>query len=117
MNLFPSVPLQAASPQGGSGMSFYLMLAVLGLIWFFLVIRPQQQRQKKHESSLGAAEKGDHVVTSGGLHGKIAGVGDSDFMVEIASLKGGGSVRVKIDKKHIERVTKPGDVKKEGEGS
>ena len=112
MNFIPGWPLQAAEPQPGIDMSFYLMLAGVGLVWFFLVIRPQNQRQKDHEASLKSAEKGDQVITSGGIRGKIVSVGDDDFSVEIASLKGGGSVKVQIVKSRIESVSKPGDVAK-----
>ena len=109
MNGFPALPLQAAQPQAGGDIPFFMMLIAIGLVWFFLVIRPQQQRQKKHESKLASAEKGDRVITTGGLCGRIVGVGDDEFSVEIATLKGGGSVKVQIAKDRIESVTKPGE--------
>jgi preprotein translocase subunit YajC len=116
--LATAVTLQAA-PSQGLDFGFFIMLAALGAIWFFLVLRPQQKRQKDHDSALKAAVKGDQVVTAGGLHGKIAAVGESTFTLEIASLKGGGSVRVEVDKTRIETVSKGGEQKagKGGGGS
>jgi preprotein translocase subunit YajC len=113
-----AVTLQAA-PAQGPDFSFFIMLAALGGIWFFLVLRPQQKRQKEHEASLKAAEKGDKVVTAGGLHGRVAAVGEGTFTLEVATIKGGGSVRVEVDQARIERVEKGADAKpaKGGAGS
>lgn len=107
MTLYPSLPLQAASAQGGGGIPFFVPMILIGLIFWFLVIRPQNRSQKQHEEALKTAGKGDHVVTRGGLHGKVSSVDDDTFVVEVASVKG-SPVKLTVDKKSVDRLTKAG---------
>ena len=70
--------LFAMAPQGGEGggsglVSTLIMFGAIFLIFYFMIIRPQQKRSKEREKMLSNLEKGDKVVTSGGLHGIIAG--------------------------------------------
>ncbi len=99
--------MQAAAPGAGGPDLFIPMMLGIGLIWFFLVIRPQNQRQKAHDESLKTAKKGDVVVTSGGLHGKIVSVGENEVGVEIGKVKGGAGVQVQISKNRIESIGSP----------
>jgi len=99
--------LQAAA--GGPDMGFFMMLGAIFLIFYFLVIRPENKRRKQHEEALKKAEKGDAIVTNGGLHGKITGETDDVLTVEIATLRGGDRVRVKVDRSAVASVTKGGD--------
>lgn len=92
------IDLQAS---GGPDYSFFVMMGAIFLIFYFLVIRPQSQRQKQHEEALKKAEKGDQVVTSGGIHGRILAVADDAFTVEIAK-----GVKVKVERARIDRLTK-----------
>jgi preprotein translocase subunit YajC len=103
MSWIPSLPMQAAPSAGGPDLFLPMMLGI-GLIWYFMVIRPQNQRQREHEGSLKAAKKGDHVVTAGGLHGKVVSVGEDDLGVEIGKVKGGGAVTVQVSKARIESI-------------
>lgn len=105
MNTLPVVALLQAEP-GGFDASFFIMMGSIFFIFYFLVMRPQQKRQQEHDSKLKQAEKGDQVVTSGGLHGKIVGTSDDVLTLEIASLKGGEKVRVRIERSRLESVTK-----------
>jgi preprotein translocase subunit YajC len=99
--------LQAApAPAGGGLVEFLMPMVLIFLIFYFLVIRPQQRRQRDHENLLKSIERGDTVVTSGGQHGKVTGVTDDVLTIEIASLKGGERVRVKQDRSKIDRVEK-----------
>jgi preprotein translocase subunit YajC len=116
MNPFSTLPFQAAQSQGGGGMMFYVMLAAIGLIWFFLVIRPQNQRQKGHDDALKSAGKGDQVITTGGLHGKITAVGEDTFTLDVATFKGRGAVEVTVSKSKIESFVKPDEKKAEATG-
>ena len=102
------VLLQAAIPGASILDSVLFPLGIMLLIFFFLVIRPQQKRQKEHDAMLKSAEKGDAIVTSGGLHGKVTGVTDDVLTVEIASLKSGDRVRVKVNRSSVSGVTKSG---------
>lgn len=92
--------------EGGAGPLLQLMPFVLILgIFYFLLIRPQQRQQKEREKMLRSLERGDEVVTSGGLHGVITGLSEDVLTVEIANLKG-ERVRVKVDRARIERRRK-----------
>lgn len=60
-------------------------LVVLFVVFYFLLIRPQQKRQKEHKNMLGALSRGDEVVTQGGIAGKVIELDDSFVSVEIAT--------------------------------
>jgi len=96
------VPLQAAE---SSPFSMLVPMGLIFLIFYFLLIRPQQKRQREQEQMLKAIEKNDAVVTAGGLHGKVVGVADDVLTLEIAVLKG-ERVRVKVSRAKVESVTK-----------
>jgi preprotein translocase subunit YajC len=94
------VPLQAESQSSPLGM--LVPMAAIFLIFYFLLIRPQQRKQKDHENLLKALGKGDRVVTSGGIHGVVTGVSEDVLTLEIANLKG-ERVRIKVDRGRIDR--------------
>lgn len=97
--------------QGGGGTSPLVQLmpfVLIFLIFYFLLIRPQQRQQKEREQMLRSLERGDEVVTAGGVHGVITGIADDVLTVEIANLKG-ERVRVKVDRARIERRKKKGE--------
>jgi len=96
--------LQAA-PDGASPFGMLVPMLLIFLIFYFLLIRPQQRRQREQETLLKGLEKGDDVVTAGGLHGKIVGVTDDVLTIEIAALKG-ERVRVKVSRSKIETASK-----------
>lgn len=75
----------AASPAGVLGNPIVPLIMMVG-IFYFLMIRPQQQASKKHKEMLSAVRRGDKVVTSGGLVGKIVKVpeGGDEVIVEVA---------------------------------
>ena len=98
------VPLQAAAEP--SPLSMLVPMGLIFLIFYFLLIRPQQRRQREQEQLLKAIEKNDHVITAGGLHGKVVGIADDVLTVEIAALKG-ERVRVKVSRAKIDSVSKP----------
>lgn len=104
MNLLPLVvPLQA-QPETGP-FTMLVPMALIFLIFYFLLIRPQQKKQREQETMLESIDKGDSVVTAGGLHGKVTGVTDDVLTVEIATLKT-DRVRVKVSRARIESVQK-----------
>ena len=73
-----------------------LMLLAMFLIFYFFMIRPQKNRQKKIEEARNSLQRGDKVVTIGGIHGKIVDIKDSTFTIEIAH-----DVRIDVDKAAI----------------
>ena len=109
MNALPAVVwLQVSTPQTqGSPLGMLVPMGAIFLIFYFLLIRPQQRRQKQQEEMIKAVDKGDQIVTAGGLHGKVTGTTDDVITVEIASLKG-ERVRIKVDRSKVDRVEKAG---------
>ena len=95
------VPLQA-QPEGSPFGAFVPIILITG-IFYFLLIRPQQKKQKKLQAMIKAIEKGDSVVTSGGLHGKVTGVTDDVLTLDIGGVKG-ERIKVKIARERIEHV-------------
>ena len=83
-----------AAPSGGI-MSF-IPLILIFVIFYFLLIRPQQKKAKEHQAYLSNLKKGDGIVTSGGLHGLITGLTDTVVTLEIAE-----NIRVKVSRQHI----------------
>jgi preprotein translocase subunit YajC len=103
--LVGAILLQApAAPPSPFG--FLLPMVLIFGIFYFLLIRPQTKRQREHEALLKALEKGDRVVTSGGLHGAVVGATDDVLTLEIG--EGGQRIRVKVDRARIDRVVAKG---------
>lgn len=86
------VLLQEAAPAGNGMMNIVMIVALIAIFYFFM-IRPQQKRQKEIRKFREALTVGDRIITAGGIHGKIRGVKDSSFIVEIAD-----NVKITIDK-------------------
>jgi preprotein translocase subunit YajC len=99
---------QEAAPAQGLDGSFFLMMGVIFAIFYFLVLRPQQKKQRALEESVKGAAKGDRVITAGGLYGKVVAAEEDALTLEIASIKG-QPVRVQVARARIESVTKKGD--------
>lgn len=70
--------------QQGSGLEMLIILAVFGVIFYFMVFRPQSKRQKEQRNLLSSLTKGDEILTSGGLIGKITKVNAEDENIVIA---------------------------------
>ena len=105
------VPLQA-QPEASPLVNF-MPIILITLIFYFLLIRPQQKKQKQLEAMIKAIEKGDNVVTTGGLHGKVTGITDDVLTLDIGGVKG-ERVKVKVTRARIEHVE---SASKKGEGT
>ena len=81
-----------------------LPFAFIFIIFYFLLIRPQQKRQKEHQRLLSDLKTGDKVITTSGIHGLIANVKDTTFLVKIAD-----NVKIEVDKNAIASVSKSVD--------
>lgn len=85
MSLFISnAYAQSAGGQAGGGFEMLIMLAVFGLIFYFLLYRPQAKRVKEHKNLVSSLGKGDEILTQGGLVGRITKVADDKDFIEIA---------------------------------
>jgi preprotein translocase subunit YajC len=87
---------QGAAASGSSQWMSFLPLILLFVVFYFLLIRPQQKRTKQQKQFIENLKKGDDVVTSGGLYGKITGLTDTTVTIEIAE-----KVRVKVAKNAV----------------
>lgn len=77
---------------------FIPLVLILGVFWF-LIIRPQQKKQKAHQRMVDSLNKGDKVVTNGGIFGTIVKVGDDRITLEIAS-----KVQINIERQQVSRM-------------
>ena len=75
----------AGGAGGGGGFSAFVPLILMFVIFYFLLIRPQQKKQKLHREMLENLKKGDRIITGGGIHGRITGLSDTTLTVEMAS--------------------------------
>ena len=104
----PMLMMMQAAPAGGS--SGGAMGVAVGLvpwiaifvIFYFLMIRPQQQRVKQHQAAINAVKKGDEVITGGGIRGRVTKVSDDEAEVEIAQ-----GVKIRVIKSTISQVLTP----------
>ncbi len=74
----------AADASAGSPMASFLMFVPLILIMYFLIFRPQQKRAKEHAGLIAGLKKGDEIVTSGGILGKITNIDDNFIKLKIS---------------------------------
>jgi preprotein translocase subunit YajC len=95
----------APAPAGG-GIEFMIMIAIFFALMYFMIIRPQSKRAKEHRKLLEALSKGDEVVTTGGMVGKISAVGENFLEVEVSE----GTV-VKVQKQAVTAVLPKGTIK------
>jgi preprotein translocase subunit YajC len=84
---------------GGSFISTIIMFGAIFLIFYFMIIRPQQKRAKQREKMLSNIQKGDKVVTSGGLHGTIAGLDEKTVLLQV-----GDNMKLKFERSAISSV-------------
>ena len=101
-----------AAPGGFSGtlMQMAPLFAVFAII-YFLILRPQQQEQKKHQALLAALKKGDRVITSAGMHGTIHEVRGDELVIDVAD-----RVRITFDRSAVQRLAGAGSDDKTKEG-
>lgn len=88
-----------ATGQGAGGFTSLIPIILMFVIFYFLLIRPQQKKSKEQREMISQLKKGDRIVTSGGLHGRITATGEQTMTVEIAD-----KVRVKITRGSVAQV-------------
>ena len=93
-------------PAGPSAMANILLLVGMFVIFYFLLIRPQQKRAKEHKNLIASLKKGDEVVTSGGLLGKLTDAGENFVTVQLAD-----NVEIKVQRHAIVAVMPKGTFK------
>ncbi|MDG1178003.1 MAG: preprotein translocase subunit YajC [SAR324 cluster bacterium] len=103
--MYPFVSVAYAQSAGDAAsqspfFQFIPLVLILGVFWF-LIIRPQQKKQKQHLNMVDSLRKGDKVVTNGGIFGTIIKVGDDRITLEIAS-----KVQIQIERQQVARMDK-----------
>ena len=87
-----------AGAQGGQagGFTAFVPLILMFVIFYFLLIRPQQKKAKEQQEMINNLKKGDRIITSGGIHGTITSLDDTTITLEIAD-----SVKIKISRGNV----------------
>lgn len=105
MFVTPAYAQTAATPGMADFMGMILPLAMIMVVFYFLLIRPQQRKQKEHVELVSKVSRGDTVVTTGGLVGKVSKViDDKELLVEIAD-----NVKVRVVRGAISDVRAKGE--------
>ena len=86
---------------GQSGFSSFFPIILVFVIFYFLLIRPQQKQKKQHQEMINQLKKGDRIITSGGIHGRVTSVGEATLTVEISE-----KVRIKLTKGNVAGLAK-----------
>ena len=98
-----------AAPEGPGPLVQFFPLILIFVVFYFLLIRPQQQKAKAHRNMLSELKRNDEVVTVGGLYGRIMELGDKVVTLELAQ-----NIRVRIERSKIETVAEEGSGRKVG---
>lgn len=109
MNSLNASLFLAQANAAGTPPNFLVQMAPLffiGVIFYFLLIRPQQKQRKAHEALISSVKTGDKVVTSSGIHGMIANVKEKTVLLKVAD-----NVKLEFDKAAITGVEKESDAK------
>lgn len=99
MFVSPAYAQAAGGAGGAAAITQFIPLILIFVIMYFLMIRPQQKKVKEHKAMVEALRRGDQVVTSGGLIGKVVGIDTNEVQLEIAP-----NVKVRIVRATISQV-------------
>ena len=97
---------QAAGGAAGGGFESIFLIVAMFAVLYFLMIRPQMKRAKEHKTLIEALQKGDEVVTAGGVLGRISKVGEGYLSVEIAP-----NVEIQVQRSAVQTVLPKGTIK------
>jgi len=101
-----AAPAAAAAESPFGGITGMLPILLMFVVLYFVMIRPQMKRQKEHKSMIDALAKGDEVVTTGGMLGKVTKMGESFLTIEIAT-----GVEIQVQRSAVVQVMPKGTVK------
>jgi preprotein translocase subunit YajC len=93
----------AGAAAGPSPLVSIMPIALMFIVLYFLLIRPQQKRTREHDTMIENLKRNDEVVTNGGLYGRIQSIADKVLVVEIAP-----NVRVRVDRAQVANVVRAG---------
>ncbi len=104
--LISSAYAQAPAGGGDAGLMGFLPIILMFVLLYFLMIRPQMKRAKEHKAMVEALQKGDEVITAGGLLGKVTAVADAYIALEIAA-----GTEVSVQKAAVQTLLPKGTIK------
>jgi preprotein translocase subunit YajC len=110
MTVISSAFAQSAASGPESGLLSFLPLILMFGVLYFLAIRPQMKRQKEHKAMVEALQKGDEVIASGGLLGKISKINESYITLEVAEM-GDKPVEVVLQRAAVQSLLPRGTLK------
>ena len=96
-----------AAPEGPGPLVQFFPLILIFIVFYFLLIRPQQQKAKAHRTMLDELKRNDEVVTAGGLYGRIMELGEKVVTLELAQ-----NVRIRVERSKIEALAEEGNIGK-----
>lgn len=96
MNNFLSIFLMGPAPEGQSPLVTFLPLILVFVVFYFFMIRPQVRKQKELSSYRSSLQKGDKIITTGGIYGKISDVKENKITVDV-----GNGVLLSVDKSAV----------------
>ncbi len=94
---------KSGAAGAAGGFTAFVPLILMFVIFYFLLIRPQQKKAKEHQKMIDNIKKGDRVMTSGGIHGTITSLGDTSVSIEIAE-----KVKIKLARGNIAALLNAG---------
>ncbi|MCX2429292.1 preprotein translocase subunit YajC [Pedobacter sp. GR22-10] len=89
-----TVILQAAG--GGNMLTTIVPMVLIMVVFYFFMIRPQVKKAKEHKKLVAELKKGDKIITTAGIHGRIADMNDTTFLIEVE-----GGVKIRFDKSAV----------------
>jgi preprotein translocase subunit YajC len=101
---------QAAGGGGQEQLLGFLPIILMFVVLYFLMIRPQMKRAKEHKTMLEALQKGDEVITAGGLLGRVVKVGDAYVTLEVAG-RGEAAIEMALQKSAVQTLLPKGTIK------
>lgn len=106
MSFFINDAMAQAADSGSGGILSFLPLIILFVVFYFLLIRPQQKKAKQHKNMVAELKKGDEIITNGGVLAKITDVGENFLTCEIAD-----KVEIKVQSHAVSTVLPKGTIK------
>ena len=93
--------LAQAAPEQPPAIFQFLPLIIIAVLFYFLLIRPQQKKQKEHQKLVSSVKTGDKVITNAGIHGIVSNVKEATILLKVAD-----NVKIEMDKAAVVSVTK-----------
>ena len=90
----------------GGGMESLILIVLMFAVLYFLMIRPQMKRQKEHKTMITGLQKGDEIITAGGMVGRISKIGESYITLEVSE-----NVEVQVQRPAVQLVLPKGTIK------